>query len=122
MATLDIAQKMREQRRRWFELDEPVRRALWIERPSDSSIMRLRDSREDFGVALDVAKDHIVGWRGFTEADLLGASQGSDTPVPFTRELLHEWSRNQADHLVNILAFASDLYRDSIPKEDVRKN
>lgn len=88
-----MLRKQREARRTWYELDDPPRRALQLRLPSDFKMMKWRD-----GVTVErvpeIIEHCVIDWRGFTEADLLGASLAGDAMQPFDKEVFDEWGQD----------------------------
>jgi len=80
--------RMAAQRESWVDLGGG--RRLQIRRPPELEMADLAG-----GVRLEHVTRHACGWSGFTEAVLLGPSQGSDTSVPFHADL---WAAYAADH------------------------
>ena len=50
----------------------------------------------------DTVHRYVVGWAGYTEADLLGPAGGSDA-APFAPELVQEWLANNPDDIGKLL-------------------
>ena len=98
----DLAARMRAQRQAWHELDAPHRRALLLERPSETRLLELRGSLTGAAGAMSMAREAIVGWRNFTEADLLGSVVGSDAPADCTPDVLDLWLSDQAQLLADV--------------------
>lgn len=81
--------RMAAQRESWVELTGGKR--LQIRRPPELEMPELAG-----GVRVEHTVRHACGWSGFTEAVLLGPSQGSgDAAVPFHADL---WAAYAADH------------------------
>ena len=80
--------RMAAQRESWVELTGGKR--LQVRRPPELEMAELVG-----GVRIEHVTRHACGWAGFTEAVLLGPSQGSDTAVPFHADL---WAAYAADH------------------------
>lgn len=91
-----ITRRLLATREQWLELDPegtPNRRALLVRRPAETELSRLRN-----GIDVEDAARACVGWRGFTEAALLGPALGSqDTQVPFLPDLCLEVLRDNAE-------------------------
>lgn len=90
-----IAQ-MDEQRALWLDLAKllPGKRLRYL-RPLETDVDRLRGTHlRDLAEAL---AEFVTDWTGYTEADFLGNSQGSDAPVPFNRALFVRWVRDRMD-------------------------
>jgi hypothetical protein len=50
----------------------------------------------------DTVHRYVVGWAGYTEADLLGPAGGSDA-APFAPELVQEWLSNHPEDIGKLL-------------------
>lgn len=89
MAAKTLAERMRERRMFWVELEpgangaEPKR--VQLLRPPETQIGRLLK-----GMSIEDAASAAVGWSGFTEADLLGPGVGGSDPAPFSPEAWRE--------------------------------
>lgn len=85
-----IVKRMREQRMQWVELGND--KAVRIIRPSEVDV---GEHLVRHGTVL-VTHAHVVmfaqDWRGFTEADLLGAALGASDPLVFDKDLWNEYS------------------------------
>lgn len=82
--------KMEAQRASWVDL--PDGRKVRIVRPPELELVQLAD-----GIRVEHAAKYATGWKGFTEATLFGAAQGSsDEELPFDRGV---WAAYIADHL-----------------------
>ncbi len=88
-------------RESWFEI-EPGRRVK-LRRPPEVDMPKLVS-----GVTLDLLASCTVDWEGFTEADLLGVSVGSDTIVPFSADV---WKLALADRSKWFAATSGELLR-----------
>jgi hypothetical protein len=103
-AAATLLQRLRAAREFWVELDD-AGRAVLVRRPAETEILRLRH-----GINLQDAAAAVVGWRGFTEAHLLGPKLGSDSPAAFAPELAAEvlgdnlaWSHKVAGALAQAI-------------------
>lgn len=96
-----IAQ-LRAARLSWFAVEGTPRR-LQILRPTEVEMITERGRS-----ALEVAATQVVGWEGFTEADLLGAEVGSDQAVDFDAGL---WAAYVADKAELTAAVAMEVRR-----------
>lgn len=88
-----ILAQRQAQRRSWVELapasdGKPARR-VQITRPTETEqpafLQRVGDGYQ-WAADIEHVKRFVVGWDGFTEADLVGAA-GGDQPVPFSPAL-----------------------------------
>jgi hypothetical protein len=96
-----IAQ-LRAARLSWFAIEGTSRR-LQILRPTEVEMITERGR-----TALEAACAQVVGWDGFTEADLLGPELGSDQVADFTPEL---WAAYVADRAELTAAVAMEVRR-----------
>ena len=94
-----MAEAIRKSRQQWHELDEPPRRALLLQRPGDTQLSKWSGSGPAGKLTGDemiaLTRQCVVGWRGVTEADLLGAAVGSSDDQPFSREVFDVWAEDQ---------------------------
>jgi hypothetical protein len=74
----------------WFPLDGAKR--LKLRRPPELDLPGLKG-----GITLDRMKEIVVGWEGFTEADLLGPTVGSDSVVAFDVEVMALYLADHSD-------------------------
>jgi hypothetical protein len=122
---MDKAQMLRQQRQQratWHELDDPPRRALQIRRPTEDQVIAWRSTLESLGKGGDdntaflaavpklreIVGSVVIGWRGFTEADLLGPAVGASSPQDFDAEVFAEWVQ---DETMLLVAIASDAVK-----------
>jgi hypothetical protein len=88
---------LRSARERWVDVapgkDVKIRRPTEAEFPA---FLKEVDGRRSLSVELSHVQQFVVDWRGFTEADLLGATVGVADAVPFDPEV---WAEVVADHL-----------------------
>jgi hypothetical protein len=84
-----LKKRLLELRQSWVDLGDG--KAVRIQRPSEAELGAYSKS-----TPVDDARDRVVDWRGFTEADLLGAAVGSADPVPFDRDV---WAEVVSDRL-----------------------
>lgn len=97
--------RIRAGRERWVEL-EPGKTVL-LRRPAESEFPAFFRSTgdgktTDLVAGIEDVQKHVVNWRGFTEADLFGAADGSSDPIEFSQSLWAEVVSDNADwsHLV----------------------
>ena len=81
-------------RETWLPVEEGLE--LRIRRPAEAQLPGLRAGGADAYIAC------VVGWRGMTEARLLGASLGSDSPVYFTPPLWREVALDNVEWLSKV--------------------
>lgn len=90
-----IAQ-LRAARESWVDLGGG--KAVRIRRPAEaefSAMVRTVNGQRQLRIELPEVKLYVTGWRGFTEADLLGAGVGNSDVLPFDAEV---WAEVVADH------------------------
>lgn len=94
-----LGDKMRAQRESWLELDEPPRRALCIRRMPEGrlGVLVLRKK-----LSLEELCECIVGWRNFTEADLLGSTVGSSDAAAFDPDACRELVSDDVELFVKV--------------------
>jgi hypothetical protein len=95
-----LIRQMREQRMSWVDLGEG--KSVRIIRPSQLEMMRYLLKDKNIVVEFDDVMRFCVDWRGFTQADLLGAAVGSADPVGFDIGLWRELSSEHAPWLQTI--------------------
>ena len=88
-----LIRQLREKRMSWVDL--PDGKAVRIIRPPEREIFINLYKGTSVLVGFDEACRYTVDWRGFTEADVLGAAVGAADAVPFTPEL---WTALAADN------------------------
>lgn len=103
MDAVEMLRRQREARSQWHELDEnPPRRAVLVRRPSATSMLQFASGVGAAQVP-DLVTASVVGWRGFTEADLLGAAvASSDSEQPFDAAVFREWIEDDAGAMNSI--------------------
>jgi len=119
----DVLRDSRRRRTKWYELDSPARRAVQIRLPQQGELFALRTARSAADIR-DLLGQCALDWRGFTEADILGADQGGDSPAPFSRELFEEWVFDHvSDHMMSLAGkVIDDARKRGEQKEDAAKN
>jgi hypothetical protein len=106
MDAAEMIRRVLASRQSWFELDDPPRRALLLQRPAELQLMAWRDNLSVMTMPEHVM-NVVVGWRGFTEADLLGPAVGSSDEQPFSVELFKLWA---ADNLMEVTAAGKRVF------------
>jgi hypothetical protein len=109
----DMLRRQRAASREWLELDdEPRRRAVYVRRPHLVEGLGFHDSDGKVKLALvnQRLRDLVVDWRGFTEADLLGSSIGSDALQDFDADVFAEWAGDQPELVMKIAMHAIELW------------
>lgn len=92
MNAQSLIARMREQRQSTVELGDGL--SVTIIRPCEADIRAFSGASRPSD--LDVARKYVVGWKGFTEATLLGEAVGASDEVPFSQEV---WTEAVADRL-----------------------
>jgi hypothetical protein len=87
-----LIQRLRQQRERWVDLGGGLQVQVLVLRETEMPQLRSR-------ALVDIVVDQAIGWRGFTEAALLGAHDGASDALPFSTELWDEVARNNMDHV-----------------------
>lgn len=112
----ELIARLLAQRERWVDL-EPGKRVR-IRRPAESDIGRFAR-----GVSVDQIAATVVGWEGFTEVDVLGASQGSSSAVEFDSGLWAELMRDRMDWFDTAASAVMEAIREHMAsREAARKN
>lgn len=97
-------------RRREKKVDLGNGKSVTFLRPTEAEMGSMLDITGDKGtwnVGIEQVRKCVVGWQGFTAADLLGAAVGSSDPVEFDADLWAEvcaddiaWIRQVADAIL----------------------
>lgn len=128
MNAASLIARLREQRDSWFVLREAAtdrpELAVCLRRPAAADFVGLR--AEDGGISREKLVETVcssaVAWRGFTEAELLGAAVGSADPLPFDADVWAESVRDDAEWLAACVAHVVEqLTQHSSLAEDRRK-
>lgn len=105
MSAQAIIERLRAQRDSWCVLrpadaDQPEL-AVCLRRPAEVELQAFRPAvgRDLDALLSEAACSTAVDWRGFTEAELLGAAIGSSDPLPFNADLWREAARDRLDWL-----------------------
>lgn len=80
--------QLRAARTLWVEIAEG--KAIQLLRPLEADAVSLIRNGMAGELGLEDVKRCAIGWRGVTEADLVGKGVGSDDAVPFDAEVLAE--------------------------------
>lgn len=105
MSAAQLIAKLREQRDSWCVLREAAdgepELAVCLRRPTEAEIPGYKPTATQSTEQLltEAVCRQAVGWRGITEAELLGAAVGSSDPVEFSVDLWAEVVRDRADWL-----------------------
>ena len=103
-----LIKQLREQRMAWVVVDDactPPKRVRII-RPTEVELAQHFIKAGEVSVGFDQVKEFVVGWDGFTEADLLGAGVGAADAVPFSPPL---WAEVASDHSTWVRTVAQAL-------------
>lgn len=125
-----LIQQMRDQRKRWITLEEgrggAAPKRVQIIRPPETDLadflLDLGGGQHTLQAELRHVEKYVVGWDGFTEADLVGPAGSSDA-APFAPELWREavtdrltWMRKIAQALLDM------ILEHRAAREDTAKN
>lgn len=116
MDATKLIAKALEQRESWVDLGGGKRAK--IRRPPAAQMF-------DFGRATtpEMFLRSVVGWDGFTEADVLGASVGSDSTVPFDVELWLVLALDQVEWIGKVSEALVEAIKAYLEKQgDIAKN
>ena len=116
-----IIAQMDEQRARWHDLPDMPGKRLRLLRPLETDVDKLGGT--SLHRLADALAEFVTDWAGFTEADLVGASQGSDAVIPFDRRLFARWMRDRLE----VTTFVGEQVHAAIQahraeREQARKN
>ena len=104
-AKLLLAQ-MRRNREQSVDLGDG--KSVTFRRPPEAEMNALLEptapgsDKVTFMVDVQHVRKYVVGWKGFTEADLLGSAVGSDTPVEFDAELWDELCSDRLEWVTKV--------------------
>ena len=108
--------KMDEQRARWVDLPDGKR--VQFRRPLETEFGRFRG-----GVSVEHLCEHVCGWDGFTEADLLGPAIGASDVQTFAPELWARVVRDRVDYVKPLAeAMAASITEHLAAKAATAKN
>lgn len=93
---------LRAQRLRWVQVEPGIE--VQFRRPLEAELARFAEG----GVTVEHVCDYVVGWRGVTEATLLGAAVGSGDVADFTPALWSEYVRDRIDVVRCVAAAIAD--------------
>lgn len=105
MSAQKIIDQLRAQRESWCVLREAdadtPELAVKLRRPAEVELQAYRGGagRDLDATLTEAACSTAVDWRGFSEAELLGAAIGSSDPLPFSADLWREAVRDRLDWL-----------------------
>jgi len=89
-----LIKRLREARMQWIDLEEG--KQVRIIRPTEVELVQHFVKGNQISAGLDHAVRHVVDWKGFTEADILGAGIGASDPLAFDAEL---WAEVVSDRI-----------------------
>lgn len=79
---------LKRRREKWIDVAEGKR--VKITRPPETemgALLKVDGDRKLWAVGIEQVQRYVVGWEGYTEADLLGEGVGASDPLPFDAEL-----------------------------------
>lgn len=124
MSTNVLLAQLRKRREKKVDLGDG--KSVTFLRPPESEMVQMLGGDGEtrtWTVGLDQVRKYVVGWAGFTEADLLGAGIGGSDPVEFNAEL---WLEVCADDIAWInqigSAILSSVVEHLSAKEETAKN
>lgn len=85
-----LLKRMEQQRGTWVDLSDG--RKVLLLRPPEIELPAL-----SLGIGAEQVVTYAADWKGFTEATLLGARHGSDTEVPFHRDVWRAYVQDHAE-------------------------
>lgn len=125
MSTNVLLAQLRKRREKKVDLGDG--KSVTFHRPPESEMAALLfgdgTKERTITVGLDQVRKYVVGWSGFTEADLLGAGVGSSDPVDFSADL---WAEVCSDDMGWINQIAEAILKSVVDhwsaKDAVAKN
>ena len=102
-AAAQLIERLRAQRDSWCVLreagDGEPELAVCLRRPTEAELPAYRPAQGQtmHQLLTDAVCRTAVGWRGFTEAELLGAAIGSSDPLEFSADLWAEAVRDRVE-------------------------
>lgn len=79
-------------------------RTVTVRRPDEAGMVRLKSASP-----LDIARECVVGWDGWTDADLLPEGVGGNEPAPFSKAIWSVYIGDNLEHAARIESFVIDL-------------
>lgn len=130
MSAAVLIAQLQQQRQSWCVLRKAAagqaELSVCLRRPTELDLAELRraESGSFAKVTLaDTVCKSAVDWRGFTEAELLGASIGSSDPLPFDTDLWTEVVLDHAEWLGTCIGhIVEQLVSHSKAREEQQKN
>lgn len=104
---------LRNARLSWFEVTPGKR--LQIIRPTEVEMVTGR-----YRTPVQILAEQVVGWEGFTEADILGPTIGSDSPAAFDPELFAAWVSDKAEQAGAVLKEIQRVQTDYLARREER--
>lgn len=91
---------------------------LKLRRPGEVQMVALRG-----GISRERLQTMVVGWEGFTEADLLGPTVGASDKVPFSADVFGTWIEDRATEYAKVCHEVMRLIDEHLKaKEQAGKN
>jgi hypothetical protein len=116
-----LIRHLRAQRMSWIDLGDG--KGVRIIRPTEVEIGKNLFNEGRVEVDFETMSKFVRDWRGFTEADILGAGVGSDDVVPFTSDL---WEEIASDKIEWVRTVANAILQSAVDhqqrKDDAQKN
>lgn len=106
-------------RRREHTVHLDDRRSITLRRPPEAQMGRLLSvvgEKATWSVGPEDVKAAVVGWAGFTEADLLGATVGSSDAVPFDADLFALYIDDHLEDQTKIAKVLLDVVTEYVDK------
>lgn len=129
MSAAHLIARLREQRNTWLVLREAEadmpELAVCLRRPPEADLPDFRPTADKplHQLLAESVCKAVVGWRGFTEADLLGSAVGSSDAVDFHPDLWAEVVRDRSDWLNRCAAHLMECINAHIAaRAEQRKN
>lgn len=93
-------------------------KSVQVRRPAEDEMAELRRM-----TGSEIAHRFVVGWAGITEADVLGASIGADSPVEFDAELWRVMVSDRAAWIQAVVVCVRDQVTQHLAQQaEVAKN
>lgn len=93
--TENVLRKLRAQRERWVDLGGGRSVQILVLRETELPQLARRP-------LVELVCEQAVDWRGFTEAAIFGAHDGSPDPLPFDAAVWAELARNDVDIVTRV--------------------
>jgi hypothetical protein len=94
---------LRSARESWVDLGDG--KAVRIRRPAEAefaSLVRTEAGQRQLRIELAEVRRYVTGWRGFSEADLLGPTVGNRDDLAFDADLWAEVVADRTDWLATV--------------------